>query len=164
VLGNLNHLNDRYKLHGAFINRQTTCKKNQEPIVPANESKSQDEGFLDPGSRDGDQQNVIPVIREQFEVGKRVVQTGKGVRVAKIISKREEVIDEALVKEEVSIERVSINERVADQDMPAVRYEGEKMVVPILQEVVVTERRTILKEECVSRDIVATFAAHNALF
>ena len=85
--------------------------------------------------------------REELEASKRVVEAGKGVRVARTVSKREEVVDEPLVRAEVSIERVSINEMIADQDMPAVRYEGETMVVPIFEEVVVTEKCTILKEE-----------------
>jgi uncharacterized protein (TIGR02271 family) len=120
-------------------------KKNQQPVVSADKLKSQGEDSLD--SRDADQRTVIPVIREELEVGKRAVETGKGVRVTKTVSEREEIVDEPLVREEVSVERVSINEMVADQDMPTVRYEGATMVVPILEEVVVSEKRTILKEE-----------------
>jgi len=122
-------------------------KQNQQPRVSADELKSQDKGTLDPGSGDARQHTVIPDIREELEVSKRAVETGKGVRVTKTVSEREEVVDEPLVREEVSVERVSINEMVADQDMPAVRYEGETIVVPILEEVLVTEKRTILKEE-----------------
>ena len=50
-------------------------------------------------SQDADQKAVIPVIREELEVGKRVVETGKGVRVTKTVSEREGVVDEPLVRE-----------------------------------------------------------------
>jgi uncharacterized protein (TIGR02271 family) len=90
---------------------------------------------------------VIPVIREKLAVGKRAIETGKGVRVTKTVLEREQIVDEPLAREEALIERVNINEMIAGQDMPTIRYEGETMVVPILEEVLVTEKRTILKEE-----------------
>ena len=91
------------------------------------------------------EQAVIPVIEEQLAVGKRRVETGAGARVVKSVDAREEVVDEPLTREDVSVERVAVNRAV---DGPvAVRYEGDTMIVPVLEEVLVVEKRLMLKEE-----------------
>lgn len=87
---------------------------------------------------------VVPVIVEEVAVEKRQVETGK-VRLTKIVHEREERIDEPLLQEEVLVERFPI-QRVVDQPVP-VRYEGETMIIPILEEVLVVEKRLMLKEE-----------------
>lgn len=88
---------------------------------------------------------VIPVLEEELEVGTRRVETGGGVRVDKTVEEREASIDEPLTKEEVEVERVAVDRAV---DGPvAVRYEGDTMIVPVLEEVLVVEKRLVLKEE-----------------
>jgi uncharacterized protein (TIGR02271 family) len=94
-----------------------------------------------------DDESRIPVVREELAVGKRVVDTGKGVRVAKSVSQREEVVDEPLASHEVRIERVSVGRVLDDGDVPEMRYEGETLIMPVLEEVLVVEKRTVLKEE-----------------
>jgi uncharacterized protein (TIGR02271 family) len=49
------------------------------------------------------------------------------------------------IQEEVNVERIPINQYVATP--PAVRYEGDTMIMPILQEVLVVEKRLLLVEE-----------------
>jgi uncharacterized protein (TIGR02271 family) len=88
---------------------------------------------------------VIPVMQEELDVRTRRVETQSGVRVSKTVDEREEVVDEPLTKEEVEVERVSMNVPV---DAPSgVRYEGDTMIIPIFEEIVVVEKRLILKEE-----------------
>jgi len=84
-------------------------------------------------------------MQEELDVRTRRVETGAGVRVEKTIEEREESIDEALLREDVDVERVVVN-RVVDAPV-AVRYEGDTMVVPVLEEVLVVEKRLVLKEE-----------------
>jgi uncharacterized protein (TIGR02271 family) len=88
-------------------------------------------------SQRAEQKTVIPVLREELTLGKRVVETGKGVRIRKTVSKREQIVDEALAKDEVIIERVDINKVVDSADIPNTYYDGETMVVPVLEEVLV---------------------------
>jgi uncharacterized protein (TIGR02271 family) len=90
---------------------------------------------------------AVPVVAEVATVRKRRVDTGRGVRIRKTVSEREEVIDEPLEREELRIERVPINRVVDDGDLPAVRHEGDVTIVPVLEEVIVIEKRTVLKEE-----------------
>jgi uncharacterized protein (TIGR02271 family) len=125
-------------------------KRHQTPAaadLPASEGDRAPTPSVESTAQSTHQQTVIPVLREELTVGKRVVETGKGVRITKSVSEREEIVDEPLTKDEVVVERVAINKIVDDSDIPSVHYDGETMVVPILEEVLVTEKRTLIKEE-----------------
>jgi len=87
---------------------------------------------------------VVPLIEEELSVEKREVETGR-VRITKTVRERQEVVDEPLLQEEADIRRVAVN-RIVDGPVP-VRYEGDTMIVPLLEEVIVTEKRLMLKEE-----------------
>jgi uncharacterized protein (TIGR02271 family) len=87
---------------------------------------------------------VVPVVAEQLEVQKRKVEAG-GVRIRKTVSEREEVVDEPLMREEVQVKRVPVN-KVVDGPVP-VRHVGNTMIVSLLEEVLVVEKRLMLKEE-----------------
>ncbi len=91
------------------------------------------------------QSTVIPVIEEQLQVGKKVVETGS-VRINKIVREEEVNVEAPVVVEKLDIERVPVN-RYVESAPPAVRYEGDVMIVPILEEVVVVEKRLVLVEE-----------------
>jgi uncharacterized protein (TIGR02271 family) len=87
---------------------------------------------------------VLPVVAEEIDVRKRTVETGK-VRVRKIVQEQEEVVDEPLLHEEVQIERVPVN-RVVKSAMP-VHQEGDTLIIPLFEEVLVVEKRLMLREE-----------------
>ena len=87
---------------------------------------------------------VVPVIEEELRVGKRVVETGR-VRVTKTVHEHEETVDESLMREEYDVERVPIDAFVDGPVGP--RYEGETLVVPVLEEVLVVEKRLVVREE-----------------
>ncbi len=50
------------------------------------------------------------------------------------------------MREEVAIERVPI-QRLLEGPPPAIRYEGDTMIIPLLEEVMVVEKRMMIKEE-----------------
>ena len=87
---------------------------------------------------------VVPVIVEEPELQKRSVETGK-VRITKVVHEREAVVDEPLLRDEVEVERVPI-QRLVEEAIP-VRYEGDTMIVSVMEEVLVVEKRLMLKEE-----------------
>ena len=98
---------------------------------------------------------VMPVIAETLDVQKRKVETG-GVRIKKIVHEREEIVDEPLMREEVQVKRVPIN-RVVEAPVP-VRHVGNTMIISLLEEVLVVEKRLMLKEELhVTKSEVETF-------
>jgi uncharacterized protein (TIGR02271 family) len=88
---------------------------------------------------------TVPVIEEELHVQKRQVETGR-TRITKTVHEREEVVDEPLLREVVAIERVPI-QRLVEGPPPSVRYEGDTLVIPLLEEVMVVEKRVMLKEE-----------------
>lgn len=87
---------------------------------------------------------VVPILEESVVVTKRTVDRG-GVRITKLVHESEEIVDELLRQERVTVERVAINQPV--DHTPTVRREGDTLVIPILEEVVVVEKRLMLKEE-----------------
>jgi uncharacterized protein (TIGR02271 family) len=101
-----------------------------------------DEGAARRAEEDG--QVVIPVVAERLEVEKRRVEAG-GYRIRKTVIEREEVVDEPLMREEVHVKRVPVN-KVVEGPVP-VRHVGDTMVIPLLEEVLVVEKRLMLKEE-----------------
>ena len=86
----------------------------------------------------------IPVIREEAVVRTREVERG-GVRVHKTVNEREEVVEQPTMREDVDVERVAIG-RVVDT-IPEVREEGDTLIIPVLEEMLVVEKRLVLKEE-----------------
>jgi uncharacterized protein (TIGR02271 family) len=98
---------------------------------------------------------VVPVVAEQLDVQKRVVEGG-GVRIRKTVREREEIVDEPLMREEVHVERVPVG-RVVDGPVP-VRHVGKTMIVSLLEEVLVVEKRLVLKEELhITKEEVETY-------
>jgi stress response protein YsnF len=89
----------------------------------------------------------VPVIAEQLAIGTRTVDTGRGVRVHKTVVEQPVTIDERLARDEVEVRHVAVDRIVAPDEAPANRYEGDTLIVPILEEVLVVERRVRIKEE-----------------
>ncbi len=87
---------------------------------------------------------VVPVIAEQLDVSKEQVTTGV-VRVTRHVSERTETVDETGFREEVEVKRIPINRYVETQ--PEVQVEGDTTIIPVLEEVLVVEKRLLLKEE-----------------
>ncbi|HEX8460742.1 MAG TPA: YsnF/AvaK domain-containing protein [Segetibacter sp.] len=88
---------------------------------------------------------TIPVIEEELKITKNVVETGK-VHISKVVHEDVDQYTIPFVEEHVSVERIPKNEYV-DVMPPAVRYEGDVMIIPVLKEVAVVEKRIMLVEE-----------------
>ena len=97
-------------------------------------------------SVDPEAAQIIPLLEERLVVGRREVETGR-VRVHLTTTTEDAAVREVLREERVEVERVPIGREVATA--PAVREEedGAVLVVPVLEEVLVVERRLVLKEE-----------------
>lgn len=88
---------------------------------------------------------IIPVLEEEIKITKKVIDTGV-VNISKTIKESTEHIDIPLSSEEIIVNRVPKNELI--DTMPAAsRYEGDVMIIPVLKEVAVVEKRMILVEE-----------------
>ena len=87
---------------------------------------------------------TVPVAREELAVTKQRRESGKVV-VHITPAVRHEVVDLPTAEEHVDVVRVPIN-RPVEAAQP-VRQEGDTTVVPVYEEVLVVERRLVLKEE-----------------
>ena len=112
------------------------------------ESRTEDDGASDTTG-----ETVIPLAAEEIEVSKQVVETGR-VQVARVTHEREQLIDELLAHETVEIDRTPIGRQV--DATPTIREEGDTIVIPIVEEVLVVERRLLLKEEVRVRRVRST--------
>ncbi len=87
---------------------------------------------------------VIPLLEEQIQIERQKILTG-GVRVHKTVEERTETVDEPTLREEMEVQRVALNQFVTET--PQIRYEDDVMIVPLLEEVLVVEKRLVLREE-----------------
>lgn len=87
---------------------------------------------------------VIPLHDESVTVDKQRVEQSR-VRVTTRVSEREEVVREALEQEEATVTRVPIDREI--DAYPGIRQEGDVTVIPLVEEVLVVERRLVLREE-----------------
>lgn len=79
---------------------------------------------------------VIPVVEEQVRVGKQTVETG-AMRISKKVHEEEVTVNVPITYNEHEVERVAVDKFV--DAPPPIRYEGNTMIIPILEEVVVLE-------------------------
>ncbi|GGI73271.1 hypothetical protein GCM10007973_07780 [Polymorphobacter multimanifer] len=87
---------------------------------------------------------VIPIIEERLRVGRREVETGR-VRVDIKNDHHDVLVDEALLRGSVTVERVAIDRHV--DSVPDIQDDGTTIIIPVVEEVLVVEKRLILREE-----------------
>src|SRR5687767_3825658 len=95
-------------------------------------------------SRSEDGSMIIPVIQEQITIEKEVVETGK-VRVSKTVSEETASLNIPLIQEAYDVQRMPMKQ-VLDTP-PGIRYEGETIVVPVMREILIVEKKYELIEE-----------------
>jgi uncharacterized protein (TIGR02271 family) len=90
---------------------------------------------------------TLPLIAETARIDKRAVETGR-VRVSTRTETVDEVLRETLRSDMVGVTRVPINRTLAEGEMPPVaREENGVTIIPVLEEILVVEKRLVLKEE-----------------
>ncbi|GAB2772137.1 uncharacterized protein (TIGR02271 family) [Hymenobacter luteus] len=105
---------------------------------------------------------VVPVIEEQAVVRREVVETGR-VRLTKTVEEHPETLNFTLLHDEVQVERVPVNQFVADgATLPGVRYEGDTMIIPVVREVVV-KRMLVVEELHITKHEVPTQESHQVV-
>lgn len=87
---------------------------------------------------------AIPLVEERLLIEKREVEAGR-LRVRVTVDEREERVPVTLAHDEVDIARVPKNLPLSE--IPSVRLEGNTTIIPVVEEVVVVEKRLLLVEE-----------------
>lgn len=87
---------------------------------------------------------ALRLVAERARVSKRTVVTGR-VDVRTVTETVQERVGATVDSQTVEVTRVPVDREVAEA--PAVRTEGDTTIIPVLEEVLVVERRLVLKEE-----------------
>lgn len=96
------------------------------------------------GATTGTEAMTIPVVAEQAFANVREVEQGRAV-----IEKRVEIVPHVATidigTDEVEVERVRLDQDV--DEPPVVRQEGDTLIVPVVEEVLVVSKRYVVREE-----------------
>lgn len=95
----------------------------------------------------------IPLVEEEVRLDKEERVTGR-VRIRTVTDEDEEIVRATLDEEAVEVERVPIGRTV--DVAPDIRTEGDVTIIPVVEEVLVVEKRLVLKEELHIRRHVST--------
>jgi uncharacterized protein (TIGR02271 family) len=98
----------------------------------------------EPAADPSAEEATLRLAAEEVTVTKEVRETGR-VRVGTVTRERQVYVDENLMRERVEIETIPVGRQI--EGMPEVRQEGDRTIVPVVEEVLVIERRLVLKEE-----------------
>jgi stress response protein YsnF len=129
-----------------------------DPTYPSSVPPHDDEHVpvLDDAPRSGahtTSEEVVPLVEEIATIAKRQVVTGR-VRVQTLADTVEELAHAEVQRETVEVTRVPIDKVV--ETPPEIRTDGDVTIVPVLEEVLVVEKRLVLKEELHIRRRVET--------
>ncbi|MBP2298119.1 YsnF/AvaK domain-containing protein [Azospirillum picis] len=87
---------------------------------------------------------VVPLRDETVSVEKQRVERSR-VRVSTRVAERETLVRETLEHEEALVTRVPVGREI--DAYPGIRQEGDVTVIPLVEEILVVERRLVLREE-----------------
>ncbi len=90
------------------------------------------------------EEEVIPLVEEEAVVSKRRVESGR-VRVRTIVEQHEQLVRAELARDEVQVDRIPVDREI--EAIPPIREEGGAIIVPVVEEVLVVEKRLRLVEE-----------------
>lgn len=93
---------------------------------------------------DGSIVTVLPIVKEEVQVSTRQVETGS-VRIQKRVQTREQLVTVPLVRDQVQVERMPID-RYLERPVE-VHYQGDTLVIPVMEEAVIVQKRLLLREE-----------------
>jgi uncharacterized protein (TIGR02271 family) len=106
-------------------------------------------GYQDKNDKDaiqnGSHEKVLQVIQEFPVIKKEIVETGK-VHIRKTVTEEQVSVNLPIISESYNIERVPVN-KVFDTPPAAFRYEGDVMVIPVMKEITIVQKRYEVVEE-----------------
>lgn len=92
------------------------------------------------------QEQVIQVVEEFATIEKEIRETGR-ISIRKTVSEEVAAVNIPVVNETYVIERMPGSHEVLDTPPPALRYEGETMIIPVLKEITVVQKKYEVVEE-----------------
>jgi len=86
----------------------------------------------------------IPIVEERATIEKKVVPTG-AVRITSKVAERLEMLRDELIAQTVAVERVVVDREV--DTPPGIRSEGDVLIIPVVEQRLVVEKRWVVTEE-----------------
>ncbi len=99
------------------------------------------------------QERVLALHAEEIAIAKRTIPHAT-VLVSKVTRIHDQTVRETLTRERIEVERIPVGTYI--DVAPPVRQDGDVTVLSVIEEVLVTERRLLLKEEVRIRRIQTT--------
>jgi uncharacterized protein (TIGR02271 family) len=129
---------------GAYRTLQEGAERQAGPASPETVTREL-HPFQQPAQHsNASESQVIPVVEERADVRTRRVETG-AVHVHKTVSEHVQTIQTPVVNEDAEVTRVPVN-RIVDGPV-AIREEGDTTIIPLLEEIIMVEKRLVLREE-----------------
>ncbi len=98
----------------------------------------------DNNDNDSNSPFTISIIEEQLHLDKKLVENAT-IQITRKIVEVNETASLNLFSEDIEIKKVLINTYVSET--PAIRHEGNVIIIPVVKEVVVVEKKLLLVEE-----------------
>ena len=90
---------------------------------------------------------TIELLEETLRVAKRTVERGR-VRISVLTETEQHQVRETLRSSRVEVEHVAVGRRLeAGEAMPQSRTEGDVLIIPVVEEMLVLEKRLVVVEE-----------------
>jgi uncharacterized protein (TIGR02271 family) len=89
---------------------------------------------------------TIPVFGENVSVQKKEVVTGK-INIKKSVHEEVQTVNTPVMRDEYEIVRVPVQSTVLQVPPEPVRHEGDTMIIPVVREITVVEKRYEVIEE-----------------
>lgn len=103
---------------------------------------------------------VVPLHKEEATISRRVI-AGDTVRISTVTEQREHVVDEPVFRERVEIEHVAVGRDI--ETVPEIVQNGDVTIIPVVEEILVVQRRLMLKEELHVRRVRDTAQHHEVV-
>lgn len=87
---------------------------------------------------------AVPLVEERVSIDKRTIETGR-VTVRTVVEATDARVAESLLHYAAEVERVPVDREI--DRAPEPRWEGDVLVVPVVEEFLVVEKRLRLVEE-----------------
>jgi stress response protein YsnF len=98
----------------------------------------------------------ISVVHEHATIHKEVIETGK-VHIRKRVTEEVVSVPLPIINETYRVEHVPVEKKILDTPPPPMRYEGDKMIIPVLREITVVQKKyEVIEELHIIRETVET--------
>lgn len=101
-------------------------------------------------------EQIVRVVEEQLSIDREIVETGK-VNVHKDVHVERVNVNIPVFNETYDIERRPGSEDILEKAPSAIRYEGDKIIIPVLREITVVQKKyQVIEEIHLTRKVTET--------